>query len=253
MPVAARRILAVAIVMLCIVGVFAAIQRSRDVLSWPPPGELSPIMREQVEQTAEVMGLAAGSAGYRELEAFTRLTLRKFHEHPVATMLHMAPGAIVLAFAPLQFSPAIRRRWPSLHRWSGRFLLSMAALAAASGFFFGFATPFGGALEASAVAVFGALFVFAAGKGWVAIRRGDRAAHREWMIRMFAVAVGIAVIRVGMVATLAVTGWAVEAFTPAAFAAALWIGWLATVAAAELWIRATRGALPREMRARKPA
>lgn len=240
MPQAARRILAAMVAALCLVGVFAAAQRSRDVLSWPAGGALSPIVQEQIEQTAVLMGLARGSPVYRELEATTRLALRKFHDHPVATMLHMVPGAIVLAMAPLQFLPSIRRRWPGVHRWSGRLLLAMAALAAASGFFFGFAAPLGGALEASAVAVFGALFVFAAAKGWLAIRRGDPASHREWMIRMFAVAVGIAVIRVGMIATIAATGSGVEALTPAGFAAALWIGWLVTVAAAELWIRATR-------------
>lgn len=238
-----RRFLAVMVVVFCVVGVFAAIQRSRDVLSWPAHGTVSPIVQDQVEQTAALMGVAKGSADYGVLATTTAMGLRKFHDHPFATMLHMVPGAIVLALAPLQFAASIRRRRPALHRWSGRFLMSMVVLAAASGFFFGFAAPLGGALEAGAVAVFGAIFVFAAARGWIAIRRGDRMRHREWMIRMFAVAVGIAVIRVGMIAAIAATGVGAAALTPEAFAAALWIGWLVTLAAAEAWIRVTR-ALP---------
>jgi uncharacterized membrane protein YozB (DUF420 family) len=116
----------------------------------------------------------------------------------------------------------------------------MALLAAASGLYFGLATPLGGALEASATAVFGTWLLVAGGMGWRAIRRGDRTAHREWMIRMFAVAIGIAVIRVGMLAAIATTDWGLGAITPTAFAAALWIGWLVTVFAAESWIRLTR-------------
>lgn len=238
-----RRFLAVVVVVFCVVGVFAAVQRTRDLLSWPAHGTVSPIMQQQMEQTAALMGLSKGGPDYRVLETTTVPAMRKFHDHPVATMLHMVPGAFVLAMAPLQFSPWIRHRWPGLHRGSGRFLMSMVVLAAASGFFFGFAAPLGGALESSAVAVFGAIFVFAAARGWIAIRRGDRVRHREWMIRMFAVAVGIAVIRVGMIAAIAATGVGAAALTPEAFAAALWIGWLVTLAAAEAWIRVTR-ALP---------
>jgi uncharacterized membrane protein YozB (DUF420 family) len=44
------------------------------------------------------------------------------------------------------------------------------------------------------------VFAVALGRGWRAIRHGDVEAHREWMIRAFAVCAGIATVRIVMAA-----------------------------------------------------
>jgi len=112
-------------------------------------------------------------------------------------------------------------------------------LSAVPGLFFGLLIPYAGAPEAFVIALFGGLFLLALVRAVRAIRRGDVARHREWMIRAYAVAIGIASTRV--------VGAALDiALSPAGvgprplFVLAIAAGWAATVGAAELWIARTR-------------
>ena len=235
-----RRAVFVVAMLFALVGILAAAQRALDVAERPSPGTLSPSVRGQMAQTAALMGIAEGSPEHRELERRTIRTLAKYHDARAATFLHMAAGSLVMALALLQFVPRLRARRPRLHRWSGRFLLAMVIGAALSGMYFAVVAPIGGWLETSAGVLFGGFFVAAAALGWRAIRAGRRAEPREWMIRMFAAALAVGVMRVGLAAALAFTDLGLGAFEPAAFGATLWIGWVATLAVAELYIRATR-------------
>ena len=163
----------------------------------------------------------------------------KFAAHPVVTRLHVVPGGLFLLFAPLQFSVRIRRRYPRLHRWSGRILLPLALISVATGLYFGLVMPFGGPGEAVAIALFGALFLTAMARGYLAIRRHQVERHREWMVRVFAIALAISTVRVvGAVLDITLTP---AGFPPARlFVLSVWTGWVITVGAAELWIRHTR-------------
>jgi uncharacterized membrane protein len=166
---------------------------------------------------------------------------RPFAAHPRLTLLHVVPGGLFLALAPLQFSARMRSRHLRIHRWAGRALLLAGAASAAPAFYFGLLMPFGGPVEAAAIALFGALFVASLARAFVAVRRGQVDLHREWMIRAFAVAVAISTIRViGAALDLAL----VTAGVPprVGFVIALWAGWIVTVGAAEVWIRRTRPA-----------
>jgi uncharacterized membrane protein len=165
----------------------------------------------------------------------------RFRDDPLMTMLHILPGGLILLLAPLQFSSRIRQRHIRFHRLSGRVLVASAVVSAFAGFYFGLFMPYGGARETAAIVLFGAILLAAVTLAVSAIRRGDAARHREWMIRAFAVAVGIATVRVvGMVVDLALTPAGVG---PAdVFVLSLWSGWTVTLLAAEAWIRYTRGA-----------
>jgi uncharacterized membrane protein len=162
-----------------------------------------------------------------------------YARHPRLALGHVLPGALFLALAPLQFARGLRARRPRVHRWMGRGLLVVAFTSTACALYFGLTTPFGGAAEMVPITLFGALFLFSLGRAWAAIRARDVARHREWMIRAFAVAIGIATVRlVGLVLDLALTPLGVPVVT--GFVVTLWIGWTLTLAAAEHWIRATR-------------
>lgn len=165
----------------------------------------------------------------------------RFGAEPLMTMLHILPGGLLLLLAPLQFSSRIRNRHIRFHRWSGRVLVGSAVVSALAGFYFGLLVPYGGLREAAAIVLFGGILLTAVTLAVVAIRRGDVARHREWMIRAFSVVVGITAIRVvGMVLDVALTPAGVG---PAdVFVLSLWTGWTLTLAAAEAWIRYTRGA-----------
>ena len=109
--------------------------------------------------------------------------------------------------------------------------------------------PFGGLGEAVAIALFGVTLLIAIVVAFVAIRHGQIARHREWMIRVFAFAIAISTIRIAfgaIDAALTPSGYP----PPDQFVLSVWAGWIVTLAAAEAWIRYTRGrvnvALPSE-------
>jgi uncharacterized membrane protein len=170
-----------------------------------------------------------------ELEAFDG----RYAAQATVTLLHVVPGGLFLALAPLQFWARFRSRYGAVHRWSGRVLLVLAAAAIVSAFHLAFVVPFGGAAETATIAFFGVLFVAALVRAYAAIRRREVGAHREWMIRGFAVALAISTIRiVGGALDLVLMPAAADA--PWLFVVSLWIGWVVTIAAAEWWIRYTR-------------
>jgi uncharacterized membrane protein len=169
----------------------------------------------------------------------------KFAANRLLTLWHVLPGGIFLLFAPLQFSTWIRRRCVRFHRWSGRLLLPAVVASIVPGLYFGILIPYGGPSEAVLIAASGGLLVIAVCRGFLAIRRRQVARHREWMIRVFALAVAISTVRVVAVpldVVLTPAGFR----PPTVFALSVWTGWIITLSVAELWIRYT--AFP----ARKP-
>jgi len=165
---------------------------------------------------------------------------RRYASHPIVTLLHVLPGALLLTLMPLQFSTRVRSRFITFHRWSGRTLVLTSFVAVPAGLFFGVLMPWGGAGETIGVILAGGWFLTAVSLAFFAIRRGEVARHREWMIRAFAVALGISTVRVvALVFDLTLTPAGVR--TPDIFVLSIWVGWLLTIGAAEAWIRSTRG------------
>jgi uncharacterized membrane protein YozB (DUF420 family) len=90
------------------------------------------------------------------------------------------------------------------------------------------------------IALFGSLFLVALGKGFVHVRAGRVALHREWMIRAFAVGLAIATQRVIFIPSLFVvvdpTDGQIVTLSLAAWSAAL----VVHSSLAVVWIRLTR-------------
>ena len=102
-----------------------------------------------------------------------------------------------------------------------------------------FRIAIGGINEIAATVLFDLLFLFCLVKGWRCARRRDYTRHREWMIRMFGIALGIATTRPIMgvfFATSRLTGLTPRQF----FGTAFWLGFTLTLVAAESWINYTR-------------
>jgi hypothetical protein len=163
-----------------------------------------------------------------------------FQEYPTITNLHVLPGVIYLALAPLQFLKSIRSSFGSYHKWIGR-LLSLIALVAGSGaMFLGIITPYSGIPEQIVIAIFGSLFLFSTVRGFFCARARNFNEHREWMIRAFSIGLSIATMRLIFVPMLIVIGESsreeAEFFSIVSFtiAFALHSGF------AEYWIRHTR-------------
>lgn len=219
------------VVILVLVGLAAAMARTVHVADATVRVELT--MRELFPALAR--RVPDPDARMRDVTEFDR----RFGRHPFVARLHTIGGAMFLILAPLQFSAPLRRRFVRLHRWTGRTLLGIGVLISGSGLFFGLLMPIAGPLESVGVSLAGGLFLFSMGRAFLAIRSGDVERHRAWMIRAFAVAIGISTIRVvGAILDPALTPYGYSA--PQVLGLSLWVGWLLTMAVAEIWIRRSR-------------
>ena len=184
-----------------------------------------------------LVGVAASATHY-----FVEPYNPGFLEYPTIVALHVVLGAGYLLFALFQFVERIRSRHLGYHRRMGRVLVVVGLVVGVTAMFMGVVIPFSGWAEGMLIGLFGSLFLFALGKGFVHVRAGRVALHREWMMRAFAVALAIATQRVIFVPSLFVFGIVdptdgrIVTLSIAAWSAAL----VVHSSLAEVWIRFTR-------------
>ncbi|MBV8553783.1 MAG: DUF2306 domain-containing protein [Acidobacteriaceae bacterium] len=162
-----------------------------------------------------------------------------FARHPLLTLVHILPGMLFMFLAPLQFMTRIRAKAPRIHRWTGRALVCLGLVIGVSALLMSFRMAIGGINEMAATVLFDVLFLFCLLRGYAAVRRRDFVHHREWMIRMFGIALGIATTRPVMgffFATSRLTHLTPHEF----FGTAFWIGFTLSLIAAESWVNYTR-------------
>lgn len=169
---------------------------------------------------------------------------RTYVAHPWLTYLHFLPGMVFLLGACLQVSARVRRRHLTLHRRLGRVLVVVGLASGVLGTALGILHPFGGWSEAAASAVFGTWFVACLVLAYLAVRRRDIATHRRWMIRAFAVGLGVATIRVWTGIFIGIhaaqTGVRPDGPVPTTFGLAFWVGFATNALVAEWWLRRGR-------------
>lgn len=168
---------------------------------------------------------------------------RNYVEHPWPAYLHIVPGLIYLLGAPFQLSPRFRRRHLTLHRRLGRALIACGSFSVILAFVIGISHPFGGWTEGAATVAFGLWFLGCLFAAFAAARRRDFGQHRRWMIRAFAVGIGIATIRLwtGVFIALhhAMTSEPPNGPVASTFGLAFWLGFAVNVAVGEWWLRRT--------------
>lgn len=161
----------------------------------------------------------------------------RYVEHPWVAIAHIVPGLLFVTLAPLQFVARIRQRHIRLHRALGRMLIGCAALSGVFALAAAFRFPaFGGVSTQSATVFFGVILLFSLGKALHHIRRREVSRHREWMIRAFALALGVAGIRIIIGLFQALTDLGFEQV----FGTAFWMAFSINLVIAEVWINVTR-------------
>ena len=171
-----------------------------------------------------------------------------FLEFPTITALHVILGAVYLALAPFQFVSRLRSRWLGYHRWAGRLLVAVGFVVGMTALFMALVIPFSGWWERVVIGFFGGLFLVALGRGFLHIRAGRTARHREWMIRALAIALAIATMRLIFIpTTFMVFASAHQRGTAPTFQqiatlsiVSFLLAFVLHSALAELWIRSTR-------------
>jgi uncharacterized membrane protein len=110
---------------------------------------------------------------------------RRLMTLPWYAYAHFIGSGTALLVGGFQFSARLRRNYPQVHRWTGRVYL-LACLAGGLGGL-GLATiSFGGPPTHVGFALLATLWLVSGAQAYAAIRRGDVASHRRWMIRSFA-------------------------------------------------------------------
>ncbi len=116
----------------------------------------------------------------------------RFFSSPLPVVLHILSAGIYAVLGTFQFAPRFRRRKPGWHRVAGRILVGCGLLVGLSALWMTlfYPIPYGGNLLYVLRLLFGSAMVACILLGFAAIRRGDVARHRAWMIRGFAIGVG---------------------------------------------------------------
>ena len=141
----------------------------------------------------------------------------RYVQHYFMAGVHLIFGFIVYVCAPFQFMTRIRKRFIRFirfirfHRWIGRAWMISGAAAGFTGAFFGIVWPFTGhqgfgLLQTGINAIIGPYTLFCLYKAYSNIRARNFGAHREWMIRTFALMLGVATQRVLMLVLIPLTG-----------------------------------------------
>lgn len=158
----------------------------------------------------------------------TRTTVN-FATHPFAIVLHAVGASFAPLLGLLQWSTRLRRRYPALHRWLGRaYLVGGVAIGGSAAFWLSF-FAYGGPVVRAGMSVVAVIWMASSAMAFAAIRSGDVAAHRRWMMRSVALALGGVTLRIYL-PLLAVAG--VDFLT--AYRMAAWGSWLPNLAIAEV-------------------
>jgi uncharacterized membrane protein len=114
----------------------------------------------------------------------------RFASFPVPVVVHILSATTFALAGALQFAPRFRRRHPAWHRRAGRVVGGAGLLVAISALWmtlFYEAQPGTGALLYVLRLVFGSAMAACLVLGVAAVRRGDIATHRAWMVRAYAI------------------------------------------------------------------
>lgn len=210
------RLLWIAVIFLCLIGLFAVARRTVVVTS-------------------------ALNGGYHPSAMNPTASMDEgFLQHPFLTLVHIIPGALFMILGPLQFNTKLRKRKLAWHRWSGRVFVVASLVIGVSALALSWSTSIGGFNETAATTLFGVFFLIAIVKAFLHIRRRRIALHREWMIRAFSIGLAVATIRpiVGVFFGLYMSRHFLSPHE--FFGIAFWIGFTLHLIAAEVWINHTR-------------
>lgn len=156
---------------------------------------------------------------------------------------HALMGGIVTFSGTWQLVPALRRRWPHIHRWNGRLFLGISLLGALSGLYLTWirGSRLGTGSNVS-ITINGLLILVFATLAWRSALRRDFVRHRRHALRAFLLVNGVWFLRIGiMLAGLVLTplGFKIN-YEGAIFVAVSFASWVLPLAVLELYLRTER-------------
>lgn len=112
--------------------------------------------------------------------------------------LHVLLAAVMTLGGLVQLVPAVRQRWPKLHRWNGRvFMVTVLSLAIGGLWLTWVRETYLTVTGAVGISMNAFLIIGFSIMAWRAAMNGDFAQHRLWALRLFVVASGVWFMRLG--------------------------------------------------------
>ncbi|MEV6446304.1 DUF2306 domain-containing protein [Amycolatopsis sp. NPDC051716] len=185
--------------------------------------------------------------------AFPPVTLNPTEPlHHSVMLLHVACGTIAWITVCLQLSPWLRRKYPAVHRTSGRIYVFGGMIPAALLAIMLIPLSSWGPIAKAGMACWAVLSLGTTITGLVMARQRRYGEHRRWMLYSFAMAMSVITGRLIAILVLQIPGAG-----PQIIAAThgelegFWLGWLVNAALVFWWLRRTRK--PRKTPAPQPA
>ena len=156
--------------------------------------------------------------------------------NPTPIIAHMLAYMLFCVFGTLQIAPRFRSRHTTFHRITGRLLIPIGILAAATGIWMSLTYEpqiTNGQTVAYVRIFFGAGMILSLLLGTCAIRRRNIAQHQIWMLRSYAIALGASTQALVAIPWIALLG---EPQGPP-WAIAMFLTWMFNLAVAECTVR----------------
>ena len=157
--------------------------------------------------------------------------------HMAFLMTHIIASMLAILIGPFQYLPGIRKgRWLKVHRWLGRAYLLSILFGGLSGLYMA-QFAYGGSTSRMGFGILAILWLHSGYRAYMHIRNKDLEAHRQWMIRNYALTFAGVMLRIWVPVSSA---FGID-FT-AAYIAIAWLCWVPNLLVAEWIIRRTRPA-----------
>ena len=150
---------------------------------------------------------------------------------PIAFFAHVVFAPVALALVPFQLWQGLRNRRPRLHSMLGR-LYGLAILISGAGGLWLAINTMAGPVAAFGFGLLAVLWLGTTGWGISLAMRGDRVAHRRWMIRSIALTLAAVTLRVQIPASMML-----DIPLDTAYPAIAWLCWVPNLVVAEMIVR----------------
>ena len=185
-----------------------------------------------------IMLLSVGVGGYALFHAatgFAYLPLTNPMFDPWGLRVHVAASGVAMLLGAFQFSKPLRRKAPSLHRWTGRVYILACVVGGLAGGVIALSST-AGPIAGWGFFTLAVLWVPFTLMAWVSAMRRDFNSHERWMIRSFALTFAAVTLRIYLpIASIMNHGFPLDAYRIIA-----WAAWVPNLIVAELLIATLR-------------
>ncbi len=186
-----------------------------------------------------VVALSVVIAAYGFLHAilgerlYAPLLLESFRTRSWGIFAHALLASIALLVGPFQFHRGLLLRYPVVHRTLGKIYVIAAILGSGLIGFYMAMYSYGGWTTHVAFGALAVLTAFVTALAFIRIRQGEVLAHRQWMIRSFALIFAAVTLRLLLPLLVIIHG---GNFTPA-YQWVSWLCWVPNLLLVELYLR----------------